>query len=298
MALNPTTLKGIFGKLKPAAKTIANYGDDVANAVVNYGDDAAKALTTYGDDVARAVDSADDLVRRAPIPANRQTATGDMLEALYQQQLNAGAPILGPDDVLDDMYMASSGNSYVASSNPNRGIELYTPGIAFDDYERKFGETNWTLNTDQYGRKRPIRKQDLVDDSFLQLDHDVRQSGLPTTAAEQSELIDALSNPDTMDYLDVALYHGDDIRDFDKTSSYVDQLLNPTPNWESRFGNAVENDVRLENLYKQLAKQHDTWTNFQGTFGTVPAHVNLFDLSQQMDRLRNLKYQFDWDIPF
>lgn len=40
MAFNLAALKGLFSKLKPAAKTIANYGDD-----------AAKALTTYGDDV-------------------------------------------------------------------------------------------------------------------------------------------------------------------------------------------------------------------------------------------------------
>lgn len=62
MALNLAALKGLFGKLKPAAKTIANYGDDVAGVVANYGDDAAKALTTYGDDVAQmAFANADDL---------------------------------------------------------------------------------------------------------------------------------------------------------------------------------------------------------------------------------------------
>lgn len=72
MAFNLASLKGLFSKLKPAAKTIANYGDDVARVaanygddvagiVANYGDDAAKALTTYGDDVARgAIDYVDD----------------------------------------------------------------------------------------------------------------------------------------------------------------------------------------------------------------------------------------------
>lgn len=59
MAINLSVLKGLFSRLKPAATTIANYGDDVANAVVNYSDDAAKALTTYGDDVARGVELVD-----------------------------------------------------------------------------------------------------------------------------------------------------------------------------------------------------------------------------------------------
>lgn len=294
MAFNLNALKGLFSKLKPAAKVAANYSDDVAGAIANYGDDAAKALTAYGDDVASAVSSADDLVRRGLAPANKQTATGDALEALYRYQIDSGAPVLAPDDVLDDMYMASSGNSYVAHSDPNLGIKLYTPGTESDDYLRKFGESDWTLNTDQWGRQHPIRKQDLVDDSFLQFDPGVRQSGLPATAAGQSELIDALNNPDIMDSLDTALYYGDDISNFDNTSSYVDQLLHPTPNWTSRFGNVDAEDVRLKNLHKQLTQQYDTWKNFQDTFGHTPAHVNLDDLSDQMSRLRRLRDRFDF----
>lgn len=294
---NLNALKNLFSKLKPAAKTVANYGDDVAGVIANYGDDAAKALTTYGDDVARTVNSTDDLVRRGLAPANKQTATGDALENLYRYQMDSGTPVLAPDDVLDAMYMASSGNSYVARSDPNLGIALYTPGTESDDYLRKFGESDWTLNTDQWGRQHPIRKQDLVDDSFLQLDPGVRQSGLPVTAAEQSKLIDALNNPDIMDSLDVALYYGDDVHNFNNTSSYVDQLLHPTPNWASRFGGVGAEDIRLKNLHKQLTKQYDTWKNFQDMFGYVPAHVNLDDLSDQMVRLRRLRDEVDFGYP-
>lgn len=45
MALNPNTIKALFGKLAPMA-------DDVAGAVANYGDDAARLVANYGDDVA------------------------------------------------------------------------------------------------------------------------------------------------------------------------------------------------------------------------------------------------------
>ena len=51
MALNLSSLKGLFGKLKPAAKTIANYGDNAAGAVANYGDDALNFIANNGDDV-------------------------------------------------------------------------------------------------------------------------------------------------------------------------------------------------------------------------------------------------------
>ena len=44
MALNPNTIKALFGKLAP-------YADDVAKGVANYGDDAARLVTDYGDDV-------------------------------------------------------------------------------------------------------------------------------------------------------------------------------------------------------------------------------------------------------
>lgn len=60
MAFNLAALKGLFSKLKPAAKAVANYGDDVAGVVANYGDDAAKALTTYGDDAMRFVNEVDE----------------------------------------------------------------------------------------------------------------------------------------------------------------------------------------------------------------------------------------------
>lgn len=51
MAFNSAALKGLFSKLKPAAKAVANYGDDVAKAATTYGDDVARAVANYGDDL-------------------------------------------------------------------------------------------------------------------------------------------------------------------------------------------------------------------------------------------------------
>lgn len=56
MALNPNTIKALFGKLVPytddIAKGVANYGDDAARLIANNADDAARLATNYGDDVA------------------------------------------------------------------------------------------------------------------------------------------------------------------------------------------------------------------------------------------------------
>ena len=53
MAFNPSSLKSLFSKLKPAAKAVANYGDDVVRAVVPYTDNIARAVVPYTDDAAR-----------------------------------------------------------------------------------------------------------------------------------------------------------------------------------------------------------------------------------------------------
>ena len=188
MAFNANTLKNLFSKLKPAAKTVANYGDD-----------AAKALTTYGDDVAQmAFANADDLAELA-------------------------------------------------------SLEQLAPNVG-------------TFNR-----------------------------GLPSTSAEWDELTDALNNPEIMDYLDWDLYFGNKISNFDNTSSYVDQLLHPTPNWTSRFGEVLSgDDARLQNLHKRLIEHNATWKNFQSTYGFVPSHVNLDDISNQLSKLRKVRDQLDF----
>lgn len=60
MAFN---LKGLFSKLKPAAKTVANYGDDAAKALTTYGDDAARMVFANADDLAAATAQSDDIAK-------------------------------------------------------------------------------------------------------------------------------------------------------------------------------------------------------------------------------------------
>lgn len=62
MAFNLSSLKGLFSKLKPAAKAVAPVADDIAKGVVNYGDDAAKLVTNYGDDALNVANKVDDFV--------------------------------------------------------------------------------------------------------------------------------------------------------------------------------------------------------------------------------------------
>jgi hypothetical protein len=106
---NLNTLKGLFSKLRPAAKTIANYGDDVARAVVNYGDDVAGVVSNYGDDAARAL-----------------TNYGDDA---------ASAAITGADDLSD--IFDSNGNLLDSDTVTIGGKQFHYPDL--EQYEDEWG---------------------------------------------------------------------------------------------------------------------------------------------------------------
>ena len=71
MALNPKTIKALFGKLAPMADdvagAVANYGDDAARLIGEYGDDAARLVSNYGDDALRAADRISDAIPASQI---------------------------------------------------------------------------------------------------------------------------------------------------------------------------------------------------------------------------------------
>ena len=73
MALNPNTIKALFGKLAP-------YADDVAGAVASYGDDAARAVANYGDDVADAIKIGTNPSARKAIQDVNTNTVFDMFE--------------------------------------------------------------------------------------------------------------------------------------------------------------------------------------------------------------------------
>lgn len=80
MAFNLAALKGLFSKLKPAAKTIANYGDDVAGAIAKYGDDVARGVD-YVDDFGIRYTNMQDLDNiGAAAPANIEN---EFLDAVW-----------------------------------------------------------------------------------------------------------------------------------------------------------------------------------------------------------------------
>jgi hypothetical protein len=268
MAFN---LKGLFSKLKPAASTIANYGDDVAGAVAKYGDDAAKALTTYSDDV----------VGLLPSPGNYKTGT-DILSNAYGRPLDSDFI----ENIMETPYALPDGGTVFRYGFDPKDFEYASPAnvLAGDVSGRKLDvETRpmWKMLKDgDYEFPVP------VDDSYLQLSEPIPSNYL----AEQDEMIHALTNPQVMDDLDTALQFGERISNFNNTSDYVDQMLSPTPNWTSRWGDLERNDTRIQNLYNQLLENFDRWTDFEYTFGHTPPHVNTGDLADQIIRLERLGY--------
>lgn len=277
MAIN---LKGLFSKLKPAAKTIANYGDD-----------AAKALTTYGDDIVK------QGARSLPTVSGK-LPTGDALEDLYRYQMRYQDPVPAPvDDIIDDIYLASSGKSYRANADPELGISMLTDRALAnkDAYARTFKDSDWTLSTDYWGRQHPVRKDDLAEYlSLEQLDPDAYKSGLPATPAEWGELTNSLNNLEIMDDIDTTLQFGNPISNFSNTSSYIDQMVSPTPGWTSRWGELERHDPRLQSLYDQLRENFDTWTDFESNFGFTPSHVDTGNLADQIIKLEKLRHSKRW----
>jgi hypothetical protein len=232
MAFNTAALKGLFSKLKPAAKTVANYGDDVASAVANYGDDAAKALTTYGDDAARmAFANADDLAA-----ATAQT-----------------------DDIAD---IISKERPFFSSA------PVEDPVIWDNDYLEWYDDKG--INTD------------------------FRLNGARTIPENTDELVASLDNLEIMDDIDTTLQFGKPISNFSNTSSYIDQMVSPTPNWTSRWGELEPYDDRLKSLYSQLREDFDRWTDFKHSYGFTPPHVNYDDLADQIMKLESLRDSGRW----
>lgn len=157
MALNLNALKGLFSKLKPAAKTIANYGDDAARAVANYGDDAARALTTYGDDVMRFANDIDEHLRPYHLYDSivQHGANPDKLDKL-----------LGTTKYSDVFSGKASHDGLFSLSPPDGGAGVASGAI---DYVDDFGIRYRTMqDLDNIGRALPVD----VESDFLDAVYD------------------------------------------------------------------------------------------------------------------------------
>lgn len=99
MAFIPTlnALKGLFSKLKPATKTIANYGDDAARALTTYGDDIAKGAIDYVDDFGiryHTLQDLDNIGRALPVDVD-----SDFLDAVWDDP----GPSVRKQNLVDDV---------------------------------------------------------------------------------------------------------------------------------------------------------------------------------------------------
>lgn len=98
MALNPNTIKALFGKLTP-------YADDIAKGVANYGDDAARLAANYGDDVATSVAKQSDNVAKSLIADNagRAAMSADLLDDAFLDALEDIPRNATLTDAFDDL---------------------------------------------------------------------------------------------------------------------------------------------------------------------------------------------------
>lgn len=148
---NLNALKNLFSKLKPAAKTIANYGDDVAGVVANYGDDAAKALTTYGDDVARMTfANTDDL-------AAATAQSDDIAKLISDADIPTDPPsafniFYTPENLIDELSEPKMNLSQISNAASSRTPNLKTAPV-WDDIHRKLSNTSSSSPAQQVAKQ-------------------------------------------------------------------------------------------------------------------------------------------------
>jgi hypothetical protein len=220
MAFNTAALKGLFSKLKPAAKTVANYGDDVASAVANYGDDVAKALTTYGDDAARmAFANADDL-------AAATAQTDDIADIISKERpLFSSAPVEDPV-IWDNDYLEWYGD---------KGINT--------DF-RLNGARTLPENTDELITH--LNNADAEFDSLSQLDPDAYKSTMTNAPAFRNNIA-----PE-----EFGGYGGYDNR-LVGSFQYPDGFINPDS--AAMYYDSLERGYVPMEYAKESRRIHDSW---------------------------------------
>lgn len=226
MAFNLNALKGLFSKLKPAAKTVANYGDDVAQGIVKYGDDVA---SSYSPEMTRLLQTAhnyDSAISHGAIPSKldkflqpsakshinpRAAVATDIRDASLNPLWDASEIDLSKlthnvDDIVDTPYSYANTQRGLVLTGDNTGRYGYSPdwhNASTDDLVRKSTHT-WKMRKDgDYEFPVPI-----AEDSYLQLDPDAYKSKmswepdvnatvvLPQDFGQRASLIDSVDFPD------------------------------------------------------------------------------------------------------
>ena len=197
MAFNLAALKGLFGKLKPAANAIANYGDDVANAVVNYGDDVAQLAFANADDLAAATAQSDDiakLIRDTDAPTDIPSRMWTNGASNAPEQFPYWSPNYGdrptPGQVLVGDWHYDTGpwsspklaQMYADAEFSDDVLKMMADDhidLVYNTQTRPVGSFNKTGNTDDLISY--LNNADAEFDSFSQLDPDAYKSGLNGT---------------------------------------------------------------------------------------------------------------------
>lgn len=194
MAVNPTALKGLFSKLKPAAKAVANYGDDAAKALTTYGDDVAKMAFANADDLAVATAQSDDiakLISDADVPTdipNRMWVNGASNapeQFPYWSPNYADKPTPGQVLVSDWHYDTGPWSSpkleqlYADSAFSDEVLDMMADDhidLVYNTQTVPVGSFTKPENTDELVSY--LNNADAEFDSLSQLDPDAYKSGL------------------------------------------------------------------------------------------------------------------------
>lgn len=238
MAFNLAALKGLFSKLKPAAKAVANYGDDAAKALTTYGDDVAQMTFANADDLAAAMaQSAESAkyISDADIPTdipNRMWINGasNAPEQPWYRSPNYDARPT-PKQVLQQA-------DYDSPYGSTKLTEMYADSEFSDDVLEMMADDHIDLVYNTQTRPvgsftKPENTDDLISylngadselDSFNRLDPNAYKSGLDGTPDLDSTLIDPQRFPGYNSKLEGSFTYPDGFYDPDGAAMYYDSL--------------------------------------------------------------------------
>lgn len=278
MAFNLNTLKGLFSKLKPAAKTVANYGDDVAGAVASYGDDVARMTFANADDLAAATAQSDDiakLISDADVPTNVPSrmwvngASNAPEQPWYRSPNYVDRPT--PKQVLQQTdYNSPYGATRLVEAYANSEFSDEVLNMMADDHIDLVYNTQ-TVPVGTFAK--PENTDELISylnnadaelDSFSQLDPDAYKSGLDGTPEKfviapemfgggggyDNRLVGSFSYPDGFINPEAAAMYYDSLERGYVPVEYLDVGNKIRYNWARDDISRVQNG--LPRLYEEL----------------------------------------------
>ena len=264
MALNPNTIKSLFGKLAP-------YADDAAKGVANYGDDAARLIGKYGDDVVPtyADDAAEWIIKGKPIhevPEGALWTPQNRLKDTLVAKRTGRDSIWEPWEFRNGTDVSHLGNAIERFTYDNRPIydfgaaSVRTPHLPTEQLVYSKGELRPHKNT-ALGRWYNSKMRDRASMLNNMPDFEAVDASMPfKNADDYYEMLNHLDDSDMVRRVEDMVSGGPSV-DVSDAIRYAQRI----PNLQ------YVNPDALDSLYEILSKHNNTSRTLKNMFGRAPS---------------------------